>query len=171
MKILFKNTTKYSKKLYEKYCNFHNKTYFISSTLFTAIVCFAILFCFASQLLNHNYTLLFVFGCFFTGFILWRILHPFQNAKRELGKSEIKNEDSYTFCFYDKFFTIENSKEIIEMKYYQIYKVFYTKDLTYIYTDKTHAFFFENNCFSIGTCLDFKNFMHKKCKLKFRNKC
>lgn len=170
MKLLYENKTKYSNDLYLKYCEFHNKTYNFTSNLYSIIIVFLILFCFVSQINAHNYTLLFVFGCSFTAFVLWRFLHPIYNTNKELKNPVIANNEYFVFRFYDKIFTIESNSEIIEMKYSQIYRVFITSEFTYIYSDRTHAFILQNDCFIKDNFDNFKNFFKKKCLFKFYKK-
>ena len=68
MKILFKNKTKYDKKTYNEYLQFHNNTFNSKYIFYTIIVGLLLFFCFAMQIKYHYYVLaigLFIIFCIF----------------------------------------------------------------------------------------------------------
>lgn len=106
MKILFKNKTRYSEKLYETYCDFHNQTFGFRNRLKVFFICAILLFCLACQIQYHNYMLIFIFSCGIIGIIFWEFFYPFYLGKKELESDTIKKEESYTFTFFEDYFTI-----------------------------------------------------------------
>ena len=62
MKILFRNTTKYNKEIYQEFLEFHKNKYQFSYILYTALVLIAFFFCFAMQVKYHNYNIAILFA-------------------------------------------------------------------------------------------------------------
>lgn len=168
MKLLFTNTTKYTKAVYDKYLAFHSKKYHFSYIAYTSIVVAFILLCLILQIKSHNFTIAILLCCGLTGFILWRFFRPVSEVSKEYKSEKIQKEKEFTFKFYEKFFTIEDEKEFSKIKYYQLYKVFETIDFFYLYIDKTHAFLMDKSKFQKDNPSEFTRFIKKKCWWKFR---
>lgn len=163
LKCLFKNTTQYTKNIYKTYLAFHRKKYGFTYKTYTAIIIALILFCLVLQIKYHYFTLAIIFCCIFTAFILWRLLHPVSVVAKEYKSEKIQDEKKFTFKFYQKYFTVEDDKEISKMKYYNLHKVFETKKFFYLYIDKTYALLIDKSKFQKNNASDFSNFIHKKC--------
>ena len=172
LKVLFKNTTKYDKKIYREFINFHQKIYGFRYKLYTIVIILLLMFIAICQISFNGYVLALISFIVIVIFFLWRLIHPVSTISKELKSDKIQKEESFTFYFYDKYFKIreEIKLETYTMKYFSIYKVYETKSFFYIYTDKTHAFLINKNCFSIGNSKHFSEFIHKKCKFKYRSK-
>ena len=168
LKILFKNTTKYSKQVYNEFLEFHRKKYKFSYCAFNALVIFSIIFCIILQVSYHNFNLVFIFLAILISFFLWRFLHPALEVTKEYESEKIQNEKEYTFKFYENKFKIEDNKEYSLMKYSKLYKVFETKTFFYLYIDKTHALLVDKSKFLKSNSDVFSNFIHKKCYFKFK---
>ena len=89
MKMLFKNTTKYSKECYENFLIFHNKKFGISSNLYTLVIVLLITFCLVLQYKSGNIKLAFVFILALILFLLWRIFYPIKEVKDEFNSKKI----------------------------------------------------------------------------------
>ena len=168
MKILFKNTTKYTKAIYKEFVEFHNKKYNFQYTLFNIFIIALLLFFVICQI-SYKYYVLAIISCIiFTAFCLYRYFHPISVVVKELNGKTIKEEKSFTFKFYDKYFKVESGMELNLVKYYKLRRCFETKDFFYLYIDKTHAFLINKENFSIGNSKDFSKFIREKCFLKFK---
>ena len=168
MKILFKNTTKYTKAIYKEFVEFHNKKYNFKYTLFNIFIIALLLFFVICQI-SYKYYVLAIISCIiFTTFCLYRYFHPISVVVKELNGKTIKEEKSFTFKFYDKYFKVESGMELNLVKYYKLRRCFETKDFFYLYIDKTHAFLINKENFSIGNSKDFSKFIREKCFLKFK---
>ena len=165
VKILFKNTTKYSKQVYDEFLAFHRKKYRFSYIAFNALVIFAIIFCIILQISYHNFNLVIIFLVILTAFFLWRFLHPIIEVTEDYKSEKIQDEQEFTFRFYENNFKVENNKEYSIIKYSNLYKVFETKTFFYLYIDKTHALLVDKSTFHKNNPDEFSSFMRKKCFL------
>lgn len=163
MKLLFKNTTQYTKSVYDKFLVFHSQKYHFTYTAYTSLIVAFILFTLVLQIKYHNFTIAILLCCGMTGFILWRFFRPISDVAKEYKSEKIQKEQSFTFKFYDKFFTINDLKVYSKIKYCQLYRAFETDDFFYLYVDKTHAFLVDKSCFKKSTPGDFSKFIQKKC--------
>ena len=163
MKVLFKNTTRYSRDIYETYLSFHQKKYHTAYQFYTAVVFFAFLFCITLQLLHDSYTLAVLTCSLLTVFILWRLLHPVAQIQKERSSEKITEEKQYRFVFYEKHFEIWDKHQFYVGKYFQLYRIWETKDFFYLYTEKNRAFLLSKTGFSVGNAADFSRFLQKKC--------
>ena len=102
LKILFKNTTKYSKSIYTKFLQFHKKQYGLKYSLYTALISFLLLFCIIVQLKVHNIALIVVFCTIIVCFFLWRYVRPITEVNKEFQSQKIQSEEEFTFIFYEK---------------------------------------------------------------------
>ena len=169
LKVLFENTTKYTKQTYETFLAFHRKKYRFSYIAYNVITIALILFCLTFQVAYHNLSIAILFCCILTGFILWRYLHPISELSKEYKSDKIKNEKSFTFKFYNDFMTCEDKRQISKMKYSKFYRVFETDDFFYLYIDRTHAFLLNKLTFKNNNPSDFSAFIKKKCWFNFKS--
>ncbi len=163
LKLLFENTTKYTKATYDTFLAFHSKKYHFSYMLCTILVVAFILFALVLQIKYHNYTLAFIFCFGMTFFILWRFFRPISDISKEYKSEKIKKEKEFTFKFYDNFFMVEDDKQFSKLKYYQLHKVFETNDSFYLYLDKNHSFLLNKDGFKKKNPSAFSTFIKKKC--------
>lgn len=127
-----------------------------------------LLFSLILQVKYHNLTIAILFCFGLTVFLLWRFFHPIHVVSQEYQSDKIQKEKEYTFKFYEKFFTIQDKREISKIKYYQLYKVFETTDFFYLYIDKTHSFLIDKKKFKKNNPNEFSSFIHKKCWWNFK---
>ncbi len=163
LKILFKNTTKYTKSIYDTFLDFHRKKYYCTYTAYTLLVITFILFFLILQIKFHNHAFAFMVCCGLTFFIFWRFFRPVSEISKEYKSDKIQKQKLFTFKFYDKLFIVQDNKQFSEIKYYQLYKVFETDDFFYLYIDKTHSFLLDKSCFKENNPNDFSEKKKKKC--------
>ena len=163
LKLLFKNTTKYTKTVYDNFLVFHNKKYQLTYMAYTAIVVAFILFTLIFQVKYHNFTIAIVLCCGLTVFVLWRFFRPVAEVTKEYKSEKIQKEKEFTFKFYDKYFVTEDDKQYSKIKYYQLHRVFETSDFFYLYIDKKHAFLLDKTKFKKDNPSEFSSFIKKKC--------
>jgi len=162
MELLFENTTKYTKMVYRKFVEFHYKKYKIPYILYTIAVIIFILIGLILQISHHNFSLAILLCCGLTFFILWRLLHPVHVISKEYKSNKIQKEKEYTFKFYSNYFTVQDKKELFEIKYYKLYKIFETSDFFYLYLTKKQAFLVDKSKFKNNNSNAFSNFIKKK---------
>lgn len=168
LKLLFKNTTQYTKGIYEEFLAFHNKKYRFTYIAYTTIVVAFILFTLILQIKYRNYSIAILLCCGLTFFVLWRFFRPVSEVTKDYKSDKIQKEQKFTFKFYDKFFITEDDKEYSRIKYYELYRVFETADFFYLYIDKTHSFLVDKSKFKKDNPSEFSKFIKKKCWWKFK---
>ncbi len=163
LKLLFENTTKHSKAIYDKFLTFHRNKYKLTYTIYTILVIAFILFGMILQIQYHNFGIAILLCCGLTFFILWRLFHPVSEVSKEYKSDKIQKQKEYTFKFYDKYFTVQDNKELFEIKYFKLYRVFEVSDFFYLYLDKRHAFLVDKAKFKNNNPTEFSRFIKKKC--------
>ncbi len=154
--------------VYHTFLTFHISKYKLMNVSYTVIVVALILFLLILQV-NYHYYHIAILSCLgLTFFILWRLFHPLFEVSKEYESDKIKKEMTFTFKFYDKFFTVEDTKEISKVKYYKLYHIFETSNFFYLYLDKKHAFLIDKSQFKKGNPFDFSSFIKKKCWWNFK---
>lgn len=169
-KVLFKNSTTYTKDIYVEFLKFHSKTYSFSYILYTVFWTALLLLCMY---------LSFGIGNIFQGtvltlglilFILYRVYRPKRLIKKENESDKFTSNNTNTFKFFDKHFEVKNNNGSFVYRYFMLHKVFETKNFFYLYVNRENAFLISKSAFSLGTTEDFSKFMKKKCGIKFRKK-
>ena len=95
-------------------------------------------------------------------FCFYRFFYPIKKVKNELETEKFKKEKEFTFTFYEKYFVISDKKISEKIKYWQLHKVFETKDFFYLYINKDHAFLLDKTTFIKGNTFNFFRFLKKK---------
>lgn len=162
MKVLYKNKTKYTKETYSKYLQFHQNKFGNQYTFTTIITILFICFCIIVnfQYKNKLTGLILLVALFI--FCFYRFFHPITLIKKELKTEKFEKEKEFTFKFYEKYFTISDTKNLEKVKYWQLYKIYETKDFFYLYIDKSHAFLLDKTTFTKGDLSEFFNFIKRK---------
>lgn len=166
MKILFKNKTRYTKKAYQKYIQFHQEKYGHKYTFTTIVTILLLAFCFITNIKYSNYPTSIIILIALIVFCVYRFFYPIKKIQKELKTDKFKNEKEFTFKFYEKYFIISDKTNYDKIKYRQLYKVFKTKDFYYLYINKDHAFIINKNTFSIGNPDNFFTFIKRKTLFK-----
>ena len=168
MKLLFKNTTTYSKHIYDDFLNFHSRKFSFKYHLFSLIISMLILFLIMLYIQNHYYELAVIFCACLTSFILYRYFHPVEEVNKEYHSDKIAKEKSFTFSFYDHYFKIYSEKKYSIVYYRKLYKIFETDTFFYLYLDNRHSFLIDKSGFKKGTPMAFRDFIKKKCPFKYK---
>ncbi len=168
MNLLFKNVTKYSKEVYDEFLKFHSKKFSFRYNLFSLAISMLLLFLMMLHISYNNYGIAVIICACLTAFILYRYFQPIEEVRNEYNSEKITKETSYTFSFYEKYFKIYAKREYSKIYYKDLYKIFETNEFFYLYLDKRHSLLLDKNGFQRGTCLEFKNFIKKKCPFKFK---
>ena len=159
LKALFKNKTAYSKKIYDRFLEFHRNKFGFKYKLYNIIVIGTILACIVYSVGYKAYTTSVVFCIILVIFIIWRSLKPVAEVSKDYNSDKVKKSTIYTFNFYDKYFTVQDKKTVSKIKYYKLYRLFQTKDFFYLYIDKSHAFLIDKSGFFKGNSVDFYKFI------------
>ena len=163
MKPLFKNTTTYSGSSYKKFVEFHNEKYGIKYNVFNIIFLILLFYCFSVSLTGKNLLMTLIFILTIISFLIYRIYMPINTFRKTLLSQSKKEKNTFTFLFYDKYFTVNK----VKVQYSKLYKIFETKNFFYLYLTKDQSAILSKKCFEIGTSNEFTNFIKKKCIFKY----
>ena len=147
MKILFENTTKYSKKIYEEFLTFHSNTFKLSYFLSNTLVFMLLLFILCMNIYYNFFLLTIILFVVLALFIYAKYIKPIFNVRDDYNSDKIQKEESFTFKFYDNKFSVENLNSIHTHKYSDLYKIYENLNFYYLYIDKTHSYILNKNNF------------------------
>lgn len=165
--LLFKNTTQYSKKVYDQFTRFHNEKFSLSYHLFTIFILILLIYCLIMTIKNKIAFLAILFTLVLIGFVGYRVFNPMFFYKKEVNKKAIAKEKIFRFYFYDKYFKIRDNLNYDKVHYFRLYKVFETKNFFYLYFDKKYSFIVDKTGFTQGTAEEFSKFIKNKMWLKY----
>ena len=168
MKLLFKNTTTYSKHIYNDFLKFHTKKFSFKYHLFSLVVSMLILFLIMLYVQNHYYGLAVIFCACLTSFILYRYFHPIEEVNKEYHSKKITQKQSFTFSFYNNYFKVFTKREYSVIYYRELYKIFETDTFFYLYLDNRHSLLLDKSGFKKGSPITFRDFIKKKCPFKYK---
>ena len=161
MKILFKNTTQYTKENCNQFIEFNTKKYgkrdFIKMALLTICIAYILIF----NLIHKNW--LFIIIALLLGIIFY-LFYQNQLQKKEKSKKKVKE---FTFFFYERYIKIKYKRQFERLSYFSLYKIFETKQYFYLYLDEKSSLILDKKGFSIGTAEGFSKFIKEKCPFKF----
>lgn len=167
MEILFKNKTKYTKTVYQKYLQFHQNKYGNKYKFTTGTTILLICFCIIANLKYLNFYTSFLLIIALIAFCFYKFFYPIKKVKKEFKTEKFEQEKEFCFTFYEKFFIIDTGKNSQQLKYWSLYKIHETEDFFYLYINKDHAFLLNKNSFTIGDTSKFLKFLKKKTWYKF----
>ena len=162
MKVLYKNKTKYTKKTYAKYLQFHQNKFGTKYRFITILILVLLCFFIITNFKYANKTTGFILLLALLVFCLYRFFQPISLVKKELKTEKFEKEKEFTFKFYEKYFTISDSNNFEKIKYWKLYKIYETNDFFYLYINKDHAFLLEKNTFTKGDISTFYRFVKRK---------
>ena len=84
------------------------------------------------------------------------------------NKKMINNKKEFSFFFYQKYIKIKCGRKFDRLRYFELYKIFETKEYFFLYTDENHSLILDKEGFEIGNPKEFSDFMKKKCPLKYK---
>lgn len=164
MKPLFKNISIYNSKNYNQFVKFHNKKFSFSYNMYTITMFVLLIYCMILNIVQRKFLLILLFLGLIILWLLLRIYLPSQRYKKTKKQYAKNKESKVSFSFYKFNFTIEKKS----FYYFNLYKVFETKDCFYLYINEEHAAIVNKNSFEIGTAEEFSEFIKKKCLFKYR---
>lgn len=162
MEILFKNKTKYTKQIYQKYLEFHQNKFGLKYKFITILVFLLLSFCFIINLKYSNYNTAFVFIIALISFFIYIFFAPTKKIQKELKTEKFEKEKEFTFTFYNNFFVISDKKNSEKIKYWKLYRIYETEEFFYLYINKSHALLLDKSSFSKGNISEFFKFIRKK---------
>lgn len=168
MKMLYKNKTKYTKKVYQKFLEFHQSKYGNKYMFKTIVIILLLSFCIIINIKYSNYSPMFLFIFALIGFCFYSFFYPIKKVQREIKTEKFEKEKEFTFCFYENFFTISDGDFLEQIKYWKLYRVFETNYFFYLYINKDHAFLLDKSTFIKGNILNFSKFLKKKFLIKYK---
>lgn len=166
-KLLFKNTTQYSKKLYDEFTRFHNNKNSLSYDCFSIFILIMFIYCIYATIKAKFIILAILFIIMLIIFIGYRIFNPVFLYKKEVKTKAITKEQSFSFYFYDTYFKIRDNLDFNKMYYFRLYKVYETKKYFYLYANKKYSFILSKNGFTQGTVEEFSKFIKDKVWIKY----
>lgn len=168
-KLLFKNSTQYSKKLYDNFTRFHNKKNSTSYEIFTIFILILLAYCIFATINAKLIFLGITFIIVFILFIFYRFFVPIYVYKKESKKKAITKELTFKFYFYDTYFKVRDNLNYDKFAYFRLYKVYETDNYFYLYLSKNYSFIIDKKSFSLGSSKDFSSFIKNKVKFKYHN--
>jgi len=167
-KLLFKNSTQYSKTIFDEFTQFHNKKFSLSYDVFTIFILILLVYCLIMAIINKIVLLIIIFALVIILFTSYRIFNPSFLYKKEQNKKSITNEKIFRFYFYDKYFKIRDNLNYDIIPYFRLYKVFETENFFYLYFNKKYSFVVDKNGFTHGTADEFSKFIKNKMWLRYK---
>ncbi len=168
MEVKFENTTKYNKKVYEDFLKFHSEKYSMKYIIYTCTISLILIYIIIFAISYKNWKSIFSLILCLIIFVFYRIYSQKQIIKKEINSSKIKEEEQFTFKFYDKKITVNKGTQVEKLAYKKIYRAFEVEKYFYLYIDKTHAFILEKSGFINLDNTKFKKFLKERLKRKFK---
>ena len=166
MKILFKNTTEYSKENYNQFVKFHQDKFGTKTILKIGVIAICLLYIFMVNLFNKNWRLIGIL--LIVGLVIYGLNKLRISVQTEDRKKTINNKKKFTFFFYNSYIKVKSGRKFDRIRYFELYKIFKTEDYFFLYTDEDHSLILSKDGFEIGTPEAFDLFIKKKCPLKYR---
>lgn len=163
MKVLFKNTTKYTKENTNNFVEFHSNKYGKKELLKMIIFGICILYIFIFNIVYKNWLL--VLGAIGVGLIIY-LIERYKKVKKNKAKNKVKE---FTFYFYEKYIKIKYKRNFERLKYFQLHKIFETEEYFFLYLDEKSSLILSKEGFEIGTVKGFSKFIKAKCPFKYKN--
>ena len=169
-KLLFKNATQYSKKLYDDFTRFHNSKNSLAYNCFTISILIMFSYCIFATIREKITLLAILFVLALIIFVGYRLFNPIYLYKRELKTKAIAKEQTFNFYFYDKYFKVRDNLNFDKISYFRLHKVYETPKYFYLYLTKKYSFIINKEGFRQGTNEEFSNFIKNKMWFKY-SKC
>ena len=163
MKVLFKNTTKYTKENCNNFLEFHTNKYGKKELIELILVIICIGYIIVFNIININWILLLMAILIGIGIYFYK---KNNNIKSKKQKNTIKE---FTFYFYDKYIKIKYKRNFERLKYFQLHKVFETEEYFFLYLDEKQSLILSKSGFEVGNPKGFSKFIKGKCPFKYKN--
>lgn len=166
MKILFKNNTRYTKENYNAFIEFHQNKYGIKTLIKVGLILLCIIYIVIINIINKNWKIILIL--LVLGGIIYIINNFMVNKQTAKNKKMIKKQREFTFYFYEQYIKIKCGRKFDRLKYFELHKIFETKEYFFLYTDEEHSLIISKDGFEIGTSKQFAEFIKRKCPLKYK---
>jgi len=163
MKVLFKNTTKYTKENCENFVEFHSNKYGKKELLKMMLLGICILYILIFNIIYKNWILV------LAAIVLAGIIYLMEKNKSEKKAKKKEKVKEFTFYFYEKHIKIKYKKDFERLKYFNLHKIFETDEYFFLYLDEKSSLILNKEGFEVGTAKGFSKFIKSKCPLKYRN--
>lgn len=163
MKVLFKNTTKYDKENCNNFIRFHNNKYGVKELIKVILIILFFIYVIIFNLVYKNWAsviLILAIG------VLLYFVEKYKNKKQNNNKNKVQIKE-FTFYFYEKYLKIKYKRQFERVRYFEIKKVFETKDNFFLYMDEKSSLIIDKDKFEIGTSKEFSQFIRRKCPLRY----
>lgn len=166
MKILFKNTTEYSRENYKEFVKFHTEKFGTKTIIKYGIIGVCLLYLLIANLINKNWKFVGIF--LIIGLVVYGLNKLMITTQTEERKKTMKNKKKFTFFFYDNYIKVKCGRRFERVRYFELYKIYKTDEYFFLYTDEDHSLILSKNGFEVGTPEAFDLFIKKKCPLKYK---
>ncbi len=168
MKVLYENVTEYDKREMNKFQAFHEKRSkpYMLYLLFLLVLLIILLIV---NIVIGNWRWL--LGSTILFGILYFYYRYYRADRAKANNAKIKDK-KYIFDFYEKQMKITDAylNQYTITNYFEIERVYETEENFYLYLSQQYSYILNKNNFSIGKLNDFRDFIKKKCLLKYRKK-
>ena len=169
MELKFRNITKCGEQIYKDFLKFHNKRFGKKEAFNLFIMLVFIIYIIAFNVKNHNFIFVIIFlAICLLGFFAYKVYHRETVADKEMKSSKVQNKDEFIFNFYNMYFEIIRNNKKQRVWYVKLYRVYQDNIHFYFYLDETHAYIMNKEGFVKGNLEEFKEFISKRCLLKYR---
>lgn len=166
MKILFKNNTKYTKENYNAFIEFHQNKYGAKTLIKIGLILLCALYILIFNIINKNWKIIIIL--LVLGGLIY-ILNNFKIQKQTTNNRKmVKKQKEFTFYFYKSYIKVKCGRKFDRLKYFELHKIFETKEYFFLYTDEEHSLIISKDGFEIGTAKQFAEFIKRKCPLKYK---
>lgn len=162
MKVLFKNTTKYTKENCNNFIEFHTHKYGKKELIRMLLASLMLLYILIFNIAYQNWLL--VLGLIALGIVIYLITN-YRNEKKTKKKSKVKE---FSFYFYERYIKIKHRREFERLTYFNLHKIFETDQYFYLYVDEKSSLILNKEGFEVGTPEEFAKFIKGKCPLKYK---
>lgn len=163
MKVLFKNTTKYTKENTNNFVEFHSNKYGKKELLKMILGGICIIYILIFNIVYKNWAL--VLSVIGVAFIIY-LIEKYKKEKDNKTKNKVKE---FTFYFYEKYIKVKYKRNFERLKYFQLHKVFETEEYFFLYLDEKSSLILSKQGFEIGNAKGFSKFIKNKCPFKYKN--
>ena len=101
-------------------------------------------------------------------YLFYKFVFIPKKIKKQEQSNQLVKEYIITYTFFKNHFISKNEEKEASTSYFNIYKVIETKTNYYIYMSREYAFIISKDGFIKGKEEEFKEFIKKKVKLKYK---
>ena len=122
MKILFKNTTEYSRENYNEFIKFHTEKFGTKTLIKYGIIGLCLLYILISNLTNKNWKFIGIF--LIIGLVVYGLSKLMITSQTEERKKIMKNKKKITFFFYENYIKVKCGRNFERVGYFELYKIY-----------------------------------------------